>query len=327
MADTTEGSADHRPITGLTRWFLLSGDRLLVSLVLLFGVGAAFFAVGILDLATVTTPNRVMWYLNGTVNGLLTLVPITVGVNQIVLSHEFGSVQDLYERRTDITDFRERVEDRTGTSVSSPHASPFFGTLLSAVSDAAGTAQDRFDRSRADERVANDVAEITQSVIEEAERTNDELAADDTSMLRTFLTMLDYRNSGQFHDVRRIQAELSDSDAETAEELQRITELFVEVDAARQFLKTVVVERQLARLSRLLVYTGVPAVTVATIGIFSYRDIAGLTLPHAALVGVAGAIIVATLVPLAILSAYILRVATIAHQTAVYGPFIPESDD
>ncbi|MFC6826686.1 hypothetical protein [Halopelagius fulvigenes] len=327
MEEATADSADDRSVSGFARWFLLSGNRHLVSLVVLSGIGAAFLAVGILDLATVTTPNRVMWYLNGTVNGLLTLVPITIGVNQIVLSHEFGSIQDLYERRTDITDFRERVEERTGTAVSSPHASTFFETLLSAVADAARTVQDRFDDSRADDRLTNDVEEVTESVIREAERTNDELAANGTSMLRTFLTMLNYRNSEQFHDVRRIRAELSDFDPEAAKELQQITELFVEVDAARQFLKTVVVERQLARLSRLLVYTGIPAVTIATIGIFSYRDIAGLTLSHALLVGVAGTIIVATLVPLAILGAYILRVATIAHQTAMYGPFIPESDD
>lgn len=70
-----------------------------------------------------------------------------------------------------------------------------------------------------------------------------------------------------------------------------------------------------------------PAVTIAAIGIFTYRDIAGLTLSHTALVGISGTIIVTTLVPLVILSAYILRVATIARQTAAYGPFVPESDD
>lgn len=87
-----------------------------------------------------------------------------------------------------------------------------------------------------------------------------------------------------------------------------------------------VVERQLARLSRLLVYTGVPAVAVAALGIFTYRDVAGLAAPHVVLVAAAGTPIAATLVPLAILSAYVLRVATIAGRTAAFGPFVPGSD-
>ena len=313
------------------RWFLLTGNRHLVALLVLLGIGTAFFVVGILGLATVTTASRVMWYLNGTINGLLTLVPISVGVNQIVLSHEFGSVEDLYERRTDTTEFRERVEDRTGTSVSSPHASTFFGTLLSSISSTASTLRDRGgrprDRSPQDDQPTNDLGTIAGSIADQANRINDDLAANGTSMLRTFLIMLDYDDSAQLYEIRRLRSEMSDRDGETAEELQQIVDLFIEIDATRQFLKTVVVERQLAYLSRLLIYTGIPAVTVAVIGIFTYRDIAGLTVPHTLLVIIAGTIIVTTLVPLVILGAYILRVATIARQTAAYGPFIPEEDD
>lgn len=324
MKRISVGLLDHRPDTRLTRWFLLTGNRLVISLVILLGIGAAFVVVGVLEIATVTRATRVMWYLNGTVNGLLTLVPITVGVNQIVLSHEFGSIQDLYDRRTSLTEFRERVEEQTGTAVSSPHAHAFFGTLLSSISDTAAAVRDRSDRLPADDRVTTEIREVTGSIVDEADRANDELSADDTSMLHTLLVVLFYDNSEQFHEVRRLRNELSDAESE---ELERIVELFYEIDASRQFLKTVVVEQQLARLSRLLIYTGIPAVTVAAIGIFSYRDISGLALPHPLLVVVAGTIIVLTLVPLAILGAYILRVATIANQTAAYGPFIPHSGD
>lgn len=95
-------SASRHLVTRFVRWFLVTGNRLLVSLVILFGIGVVFFVVAILEIATVTTSSRVMWYLNGTVNGLLTLIPITVGVNQILLSREFGSIQDLYGRHTSL---------------------------------------------------------------------------------------------------------------------------------------------------------------------------------------------------------------------------------
>lgn len=65
------------------------------------------------------------------------------------------------------------------------------------------------------------------------------------------------------------------------------------------------------------------AVAVAAVGIFTYRDVAGLSLSHTAMVAVAGSLVVISLSPLAVLSAYILRVATVARQTAAFGPFVP----
>jgi len=53
----------------------------------------------------------------------------------------------------------------------------------------------------------------------------------------------------------------------------------------------------------------------------------GLVFVTTAVLGLAtGLIVVTTLLPLVILSAYILRVATIAQQTAAFGPFVPESE-
>lgn len=162
---------------------------------------------------------------------------------------------------------------------------------------------------------------------EQADQVNEELAAGGSSMLQTLLIVLSYDDTHQFHETRRLETVFSDHDHEPPDELEAIQEVFVEIDAARQFLKTVVVERQLARLSRLLVCTGIPAVTIAVIGIFSYRDVAGLTVSRPVLVGIASLVVVTTLVPLAILGSFILRVATIALQTATYGPFVPESAD
>lgn len=316
--------SDRKPITRISHWLLVSGDRLLVALLMLVAIGVAFLVAGFTGIASVTMASRVMWYLNGTVNGLLTLIPITVGVNQIVLSHEFGSIQDLYERRTDITEFRERVEERTQAEVVSPHASDFFQTLLSSISEIAEAIR---EQPEVDGQISSEIDALGESIVDESDRANNDLSADGTSMIRTLLIMLSYNDSWAFHETRRLQIKLSEDDTKLGDELERINELLVELDAARQFLKTVVVERQLARLSRQLVYTGIPAVTIAAIGIFSYRDIAGLTLTHPVLVFVACAIVIGTLAPLAILSAYVLRVATIALQTATYGPFVPESTD
>ncbi len=319
MSQAISESSDRGTAMALARWFLLTGNRLVVSLLVLVGIGALFVAAGLSGLATVTRPTRVMWYLNGTVNGLLTLVPIAVGVNQIVLTHELGSIQDLYQRRTDVTEFRERIGREIGTTMSSPSASTFFRRLLASVSDTARTLESEHGREQ------EDLAPAVRSIREQADRTTDALESGDPGLFRTLVVVFDYDDSRDFDEVRRLQAELPD-DSDAAETLRQLEERFIEIDAARQFLKTVVVERQLAQLSRLLVYTGIPAVAVAVLGIFTYRDVAGLTVSHGLLVVLAGALIAATLVPLAILGAYVLRVATIARRTAAFGPFVPGSD-
>ncbi|UPV76525.1 hypothetical protein M0R89_18505 (plasmid) [Halorussus limi] len=323
MSETDRGTITSREAGGARRWFLLTGRRTAVTVVLLAVVAVPFVAAGLLDLATVTTPSRVLWFLNGTVNGLLTLVPISVGVNQIVLSHEFGSIEDLYERRRAVVEFRERVERRTETEVSSPRAAEFFRTLLDAVAETGRAFRNEWE---SDGEVPDEVEAYVRSVVAEAERTSDELTEDGDTMLKTLLTVLAYDDSVQFYETRRVRdefgAELRD---ETSAKLYRVEELFTEIDAGRQYLKTVVVERQLARLSRLLIYTGIPSIAVAAVGIFTYRDVAWLTLSKPVLVGVAAAIVVTSLVPLAVLAAYILRVATIARRTAAFGPFVEAS--
>lgn len=323
MSDTSETLARQGATAAPIRWLLLTGNRLVVAVAMILGVAALFVAAGLLDLATVTTPNRVMWYLNGTVNGLLTLVPIAVGVNQIVLTHEFGSIKNLYERRQAVGEFRERVEERTDTPVSSPLPAEFFEVILDAIAENAASIRNEYEA--APDSSGGEVERYAQSVAEEAGASRDRLVETDPGMLDSLIVVLDYDDSVQYYETRRLNASPDTEFSEEVEErLDELEELFDELDAARQYIKTVVIERQLARLSRLLVYTGIPAVAIAALGIFTYRDVAGVALSHGALVGLAGALVGLTLAPLAILSAYILRVSTIARRTAAFGPFLSD---
>lgn len=177
-----------------------------------------------------------------------------------------------------------------------PHASEFSQMLLRSISE---VSEEIRDNPRLDGQISSDIESLAKSLVDESDRVKDDLSTSGTSMIRTLPIMLSYGDSGEFHEVRRLQTKLSE-DADVEDELERINELLIEIGAARQFLKTVVIERQLARLSRQLVYTGIPAVTIAAIGIFSYRDIASLTAACPVLVCLAGAIVVGTLLPLAI---------------------------
>lgn len=92
-------------------------------------------------------------------------------------------------------------------------------------------------------------------------------------LFKTLLILLDYHNSRQFYSTLHLQAAYNGELIETArEKFSELEDLFLALDAARDYLKTLWVQRELAELSRMLLYTGIPAVLVAAIPIFSYRE-------------------------------------------------------
>ena len=297
-----------------------------MSGLILAGTFAAFVLASALGLISATKPSKLMWLLNGIVNGLLTLVPIAVGVNQIVLSHELDSIQNLYDRRNDLQSFRQKIEDRSDTTVSAPQASTFFDDLLVALERTIRTFRDECDPPAGSEFAA-EVDEYANAVVDRTDRTHDALASVEFDMRRAFFLFMAFDDSMLFHATRRLRNAHTDALSDAAEEaLDETEELLMEVDAVRQHFKTLVVERELAELSRLLVYTGVSAVVIAGITILSFRDLPGVTVPRWAILLAISASVTASLTPLAVLSAYILRVATIARRTASFGGFVPETE-
>lgn len=76
----------------------------------------------------------------------------------------------------------------------------------------------------------------------------------------------------------------------------------------------------------MMLYTGLPAIIVAALGIFIAPEIPGLTITRPSIVVLLSATVAVSLVPLSVLLAYIVRIAFIAQRTAAFGPFIPESE-
>ena len=163
-----------------------------------------------------------------------------------------------------------------------------------------------------------------ETLSQQTDHASSTLADVDFEITHAFLVLLDYHDSEQLYEVRRLQNAHADSlSDETNDRLGEIQELFLELDAARQYLKTLFVQRDLSELSRVLIYTGIPAILLAGLAIFTYRDMPGLSIPRPIVVVLVSATVAISLAPLAVLSSYIARVALIAQRTAAFGPFIP----
>lgn len=324
MTDSEPDRPDSPAAGRLSRWFLFAGDRLVVAGAVTAAIFGVVLVFGLAGVITVGKPARLLWLLNGIVNGLLTLVPIAVGVNQIVLSRELDSISDFYARVDDAVGFRRRVEETTGADVSSSRPAAFLRELFGALHDRAATLGETTDG--VDPQLAADVDDYARTLAERSERMHG-LLERELPMDETFLLMLDYDDTERFHRARSLRNEHADALPEPTEAtLDEIQELFMQIDATRQYHKTLFVQHELSELSRMLVYTGLPAILIAGLAIFTYRDVPGLSIPRPVVVMLVGATIAATLAPLAILSTYIVRVAAIAQRTAAFGPFIPHGE-
>jgi hypothetical protein len=113
---------------------------------------------------------------------------------------------------------------------------------------------------------------------------------------------------------------------EAQTELEALLELMKSVAVFRQFLKTLAIQQDLARLSRLVAYTGVLALATVFVCTNLYTSSSNATLS----VGVLRPLVslglgVATL-PLALLVSYVLRIATISRYTVSVGSFVPPEE-
>ena len=310
----------------LMRWILLTGDRFHITAAITGLLFVIFLLFGFAGFISLSVPERAVWFLNGTINGLLTLIPIVVGLNQIVLSQELDSLDDLYDRTKGTFDLHRRIADTTNVSVSSPQASGFFHQLSDAINDRAAELE-AAGENVTNEQLQEDINNYTETLTEQTDDISAALEDLGFELIDTLIVLLDYHDSWQLHTVRRLNAtyedELSETTTETLDELE---ELFLELDAARDYLKTLWVQRELAELSRMMLYTGLPAVIVAGLGIFIAPEIPGLTIARPTIVVLLSATIAVSLVPLSVLLAYVVRIALIAQRTAAFGPFIPEDE-
>lgn len=131
------------------------------------------------------------------------------------------------------------------------------------------------------------------------------------------LAVLDVDDVTHLQRVRRIRDEAGDElDPEARETVAELIEALELVGVARTHFRTSYTQRVLARLSRVLLYLGVPAILAAFALALSVGN-----LPAGARPPIVAALSTLGVAPLAWLSAYILRIATISERTLAAGPF------
>ena len=322
------------------RWFLLTGDRRVVVCTLLSAVfGLTLSALVALPPGTeLLLPDRgtVSTILNTLLSGVILLVSIVVSVASLFVSQELSPLGRQRERIEETREFREQTEAVLDREVSPARPGGFLRAVTQAV---LGHAQELEDTvaspahpgvdEATDGDVGADVDAVLELVADDVERVNRTLTETDTGTFDQLLAALEYDYAGQLYAVRRLQSRHAERFSEASEAaVADLTDALQFFAAAREYFKSLYFEREFSNLSADLIYVSLPAIVLVSAVVLAVdiRLLEGTVGGVPTLLFVAAAGYTVGLAPFLVLTAYVLRVATVSRLTLSAGPFIVRED-
>ena len=310
----------------LRRWLLLDADRRALTGLLTLGL---FLSIAIAG-ATNTTPFQVM-VREGThlerlfqsfTMALITGITVVVGLNQLVLSRELGSLDDQRERMAGTMEFRRDAEALLG-SVASPEPASFMRSFVASCVDHATKLEDA-TAGNADRELRSDVTDLADRIEAQSTTIDDRLADAEFGRFEVVRAILNYNHSWLIYRTRSIRTEHTDSLGEDEhaafDDLVEVLKLF---GPARQHFKALYFRWELVNFSRTILYIGVPALAISILSLL-YLDpnsYAGTTAGVENLVLIVSAAAAVAATPFFLVVAYIVRLGAVAKRTLTIGPF------
>lgn len=302
--------------TRAVRWVLLEGNRIVVAGLLLLVILVAYTALELVGFTAAQNLGVVSAALGALVSGNLTVITVVLSINQLVLSRELQGIGGLTSSIEEVSEFRERVREALGREVTPETPAEFLSLLLRSTQAEVEQLEDATAHVDDDDLRA-DVDEFTTRLTAHTDRVVGLLRKPDIGVFGVLAATLSTNYAHELNETRRIKARYRDQLSDTAvNSLDSIARRVKDIDVARQYFKTMYMQEELSYFSRLLLYVGIPAefITVATLIAVSKSGgaLAGLptTLPV-----VAPIVITIAFAPLVVLFSFMVRVATVAHNT------------
>ena len=332
METETEGAGRPLAVPGdgvgrlaaVSEWLLVDGSRLLLAAaatVAVFGLLVGGEALGVVAFDDGGPVSRLA---SGLTAGVFSLTTIVVSINQLILSREFTTPGEIRDRLEGVVSFHEDVEDATGVTTTPAEPTELLDLLTSAVDDRARAVR-RLAEEHPDGGFRARATAVADDIVDGASRLDGSLRPRDVGAFSALSATMRYDDHRQLYAVRRLRnhhaAAASPPMDEALQELQETLELF---GVAREHFKTTYMQRELTRVSRIIVVTGALGLLAAVLLALLYGDAFGATVRTAHLPVVASALVAVAGFPLALLATYILRTATVIRRTVTVGPTVAD---
>jgi hypothetical protein len=309
------------------RWLLLDGNRWAIVGGLVGSVFVVALVAGLTDVVGISKEGFVTNLFGGIISGLFSFVPIVVAVNQLTISELFGTPSSLRERIESVREFRGTVEERLPDVAVSPTDPGKFLAVATRVLSREAESLREAGSETGDATLRNRIDEYVDGVVGQTEQLKSRTEGEDDPLIEVLLPMMGDGYAENINAARRIQNECADTLTARANDLlDDLREMYVGMSILRQYYKALYIQQELARLSRLIVYSGLASFLVSAFLILTFADGTppgghglGMLVFVSAALGVAFA-------PFAVLFSFILRIATIAKRTASPGAFTPRGE-
>jgi len=306
--------------------FLLTGSRLWVTAGLLVIVSALVWGVVLTDLAPLIERTPILFLLFALISGNVTLITIVVSISQFVLSRHLESPGEIRQQLRDLVGYREEVGQMTDEQVIPVTPRGFLLLLFRNIIRDADTLRGHESRA-SDDELRNDIEPVMADLEGHARYLVRLLAGGDAGVRSALFATLDTNYSKFYYQIYRIRAEHEgDLPNSVEQKLGRLERHVEQVDIARRYFKTVFIQSELASLSRVLLYTGLPMLVATVLLTLLFTAPSGPAISQDALTVLFPAVVTAGFAPLLLLAAYMIRLATVVKRTAAMYPFTTRGD-
>ncbi|MFC6938636.1 hypothetical protein ACFQE8_01510 [Salinirubellus sp. GCM10025818] len=277
-------------------------------------------AVSLSPFSPLADPHPLVYVYGALIGGNLTLITVVVSINQLLVSRELMTPDELRSQIDGVIDYRQDVEESAGR-VAPVEPMGFLRLLLESTRR---TAQDLggLAFSQTDAETADEIGDLVSQITRKVDEVDDLLQDGDASMFHVLSTTLDTNYAREINQLRRIDHRRGDRlPPQVTEWVEALVGELQNIDIARQYFKSVYLQQELATLSKLLFFTGLPSIAVVAAALFLFTGSSGPAVPRTLLSALAPTVVAVGLLPLTVLFAYILRTATVLHRTAAIVPF------
>ncbi|PSQ37659.1 hypothetical protein BRD08_02075 [Halobacteriales archaeon SW_10_66_29] len=310
------------------RWILLEGNRMAVTGALISGVFVSLVALGMvwtLQMQRILTETpAIQTILNTLLSGIILLVSVVVSINSIVLSHDITSVHTQEDRLEAALEFRKEIGRLTEGNQRPSDPASFLALMGDAIEKHAAAleeATEGLDREFTTE-VEDYVREVRAAVSWSESNGPEPAAGADFGILWNGLET----DPGEHLDRSRsikltYNSVLSEETEECLDDLTRSLRLFA---IGKEYFKTLYYNQEVSELSRTLLFVSLPAILINAAAILAIN---ARILPNFWVFGVpslllfVAGVFTVSLIPYIVLTAYTLRLATVAGVATSAGPF------
>lgn len=303
-------------------WFVLTGNRILVSILQVLALVVVLAAVIRSGLVPLAAETPILFLLFALIAANFTLIAIVASLGQFILSQRLESPGEIRTKITETMAYREAVGDTVGQPVLPVKPDAFFLVLFESAHDDLAYLANLTSEGRT-RRTREELTELVAGLQSHTDHVTGLLDHPASEMKHAMFVSLNTNYENHVHRAWYLQREYADefTDRITGQ-LGRLAETLEHIVVAVRMFQATFIESEVSELARYLLYVGIPVQVTAMIVMLLYTAADGTSLLSPGVTALlVPAVLVAGFTPFLILSSYIVRLTVVARRTADNFPF------